>query len=193
MPRICKIFEVTRTIYSNSERSEQFLETECFLTCFTFMFSFYGKFIICIFCWKICFVNKFVNNVWFCFEMKKPSIDCRPWNTTQNIWGFIWIVCVLQSLYDIRKYLAFMYKPWLILNSIYCQLCIWNHDKDLMSLNGHEKANEPENESFAYLWCYVQLVHIPATVKAWHRSVVNFLLGFSTPFDCLNFGFIPKK
>ena len=74
MPRICKIFEVTRTIYSNSERSEQFLETECFLTCFTFMFSFYGKFIICIFCWKICFVNKFVNNVWFCFEMKKPSI-----------------------------------------------------------------------------------------------------------------------
>ena len=32
-PRICKIFEITRTIYSNSERSEQCLETECFLTC----------------------------------------------------------------------------------------------------------------------------------------------------------------
>ena len=32
-PRICKIFEITRTIYSNSERSEQFLVTECFLTC----------------------------------------------------------------------------------------------------------------------------------------------------------------
>ena len=32
-PRICKHFEVTRTIYSNSERSEQFLVTECFLTC----------------------------------------------------------------------------------------------------------------------------------------------------------------
>ena len=29
-PRICKIFEITGTIYSNSERSEQFLVTECF-------------------------------------------------------------------------------------------------------------------------------------------------------------------
>ena len=29
-PRICKNFEITRTIYSNSERSEQFLVTECF-------------------------------------------------------------------------------------------------------------------------------------------------------------------
>ena len=28
-----KIFEITRQIYSNSERSEQFLVTECFLTC----------------------------------------------------------------------------------------------------------------------------------------------------------------
>ena len=28
----CKIFENTKTIYSNSERSEQFLVTECFLT-----------------------------------------------------------------------------------------------------------------------------------------------------------------
>ena len=28
--RICEIFEITRTIHSNSERSEQFLETECF-------------------------------------------------------------------------------------------------------------------------------------------------------------------
>ena len=28
--RICKIFEITRTIYSNSERSEQFSVTECF-------------------------------------------------------------------------------------------------------------------------------------------------------------------
>ena len=155
------------------------------------MISFYGKFIICIFCWKNCFANKFVNNVWFGFV--KKNIDCRPWNTPKNISGFIWIVCVFQSLYDIRKYLAFMYKPWLILNSIYCQLCIWNHDKDLMSLNGHEKANEPENESFAYLWCYVQLVHIPATVKAWHRSLVNFLLGFSTPFDSLNWSFIPRN
>ena len=27
-PRICKLFEITRTIYSNSERSEQFLVTE---------------------------------------------------------------------------------------------------------------------------------------------------------------------
>ena len=27
-PRICKIFEITRTIYSNSERSEQFLVTD---------------------------------------------------------------------------------------------------------------------------------------------------------------------
>ena len=111
----------------------------------------------------------------------------------KNISGFIWIVCVFQSLYDIRKYLAFMYKPWLILNSIYCQLCIWNHDKDLMSLNGHEKANEPENESFAYLWCYVQLVHIPATAKAWHSSLVNFPLGFSTPFNSLNWSFIPRN
>ena len=28
-----KIFEITRTIYSNSERSKQFLVTECCLTC----------------------------------------------------------------------------------------------------------------------------------------------------------------
>ena len=33
-PRICKIFEITRTIYSNSERSEQFLVTECFFNLF---------------------------------------------------------------------------------------------------------------------------------------------------------------
>ena len=31
MPRVCKNFEITRTIYSNSERSEQFLNA--FLTC----------------------------------------------------------------------------------------------------------------------------------------------------------------
>ena len=35
--RFCKIFEITRTIYSNSERSEQFLVTECFLT-YSWMF-----------------------------------------------------------------------------------------------------------------------------------------------------------
>ena len=29
-PRICKISEITRTIYSNIERWEQFLVTECF-------------------------------------------------------------------------------------------------------------------------------------------------------------------
>ena len=29
-PRICKILEITWTIYSNSERSEQFLVRECF-------------------------------------------------------------------------------------------------------------------------------------------------------------------
>jgi hypothetical protein len=33
-PRICKTFEITRTIYSNSERSEQFLVTECFFNLF---------------------------------------------------------------------------------------------------------------------------------------------------------------
>ena len=33
-PRICNIFEITRTIYSNSERSEQFLVTECFFNLF---------------------------------------------------------------------------------------------------------------------------------------------------------------
>ena len=33
-PRICKFFEITRTIYSNSERSEQFLEQKNFLTCY---------------------------------------------------------------------------------------------------------------------------------------------------------------
>ena len=33
-PRICKIFEITRTIYSNSERPEQFLVTECFFNLF---------------------------------------------------------------------------------------------------------------------------------------------------------------
>ena len=33
-PRICKNFEITWTIYSNSERSEQFLVTECFFNLF---------------------------------------------------------------------------------------------------------------------------------------------------------------
>ena len=33
-PRIFKNFEITRTIYSNSERSEQFLVTECFFNLF---------------------------------------------------------------------------------------------------------------------------------------------------------------
>ena len=33
-PRIFKIFEITRTIYSNRERSEQFLVTECFFNLF---------------------------------------------------------------------------------------------------------------------------------------------------------------
>ena len=33
-PRICKIFEITRTIYSISESSEQFLVTECFFNLF---------------------------------------------------------------------------------------------------------------------------------------------------------------
>ena len=33
-PRICKLFEITWTIYSNSERPEQFLVTECFFNLF---------------------------------------------------------------------------------------------------------------------------------------------------------------
>ena len=33
-PRIRKKFEITRTIYSNSERSEKFLVTECFFNLF---------------------------------------------------------------------------------------------------------------------------------------------------------------
>ena len=33
-PRICKIFEITRAIYSNSERSKQFLVTECIFNLF---------------------------------------------------------------------------------------------------------------------------------------------------------------
>ena len=33
-PRICKNFKIPRTIYSNSERSEQFLVTECFFNLF---------------------------------------------------------------------------------------------------------------------------------------------------------------
>ena len=32
-PRIFKIFEINRNIYSKRERSEQLLVTECFLTC----------------------------------------------------------------------------------------------------------------------------------------------------------------
>ena len=32
--KLCKIFEITRTIYSNSERSEQFLITKCFFNLF---------------------------------------------------------------------------------------------------------------------------------------------------------------
>ena len=35
---ICKIFEITRTIYSNSERTEQFLVTECFFNLFLEVF-----------------------------------------------------------------------------------------------------------------------------------------------------------
>ena len=37
-PRICKNFEISRTIYSNSERSEQFLVTECFFNLFLIYF-----------------------------------------------------------------------------------------------------------------------------------------------------------
>ena len=33
-PRICKKIEITWTIYSNSERSQQFLATECFFNLF---------------------------------------------------------------------------------------------------------------------------------------------------------------
>ena len=33
-PRICKTFEIRRTIHSNIERSEQFLVTECFFNLF---------------------------------------------------------------------------------------------------------------------------------------------------------------
>ena len=33
-PRICKNFEITRTIYSNSESSERFSMTECFFNLF---------------------------------------------------------------------------------------------------------------------------------------------------------------
>ena len=37
----CKIFEITRTIFSNSERSEHFLVTKCILTCsWRFLISF---------------------------------------------------------------------------------------------------------------------------------------------------------
>ena len=39
---LAKIFEITGTIYANSERSEQFLITECFFTC----------------CWKFLSSNK---------------------------------------------------------------------------------------------------------------------------------------
>ena len=38
-PRICKNFEITRTIHSNSERSEQFLVTECFFNLFLVVFQ----------------------------------------------------------------------------------------------------------------------------------------------------------
>ena len=38
-PRICKKFEITRTIYSSSERSEQFLVTECFFNLFLEVFQ----------------------------------------------------------------------------------------------------------------------------------------------------------
>ena len=31
--------------------------------------------------------------------MKKSFIDCRPWNTPKNIWGFIWIVFGFFDLY----------------------------------------------------------------------------------------------
>ena len=37
--RIWKNFEITRTIYSNGERSEQFLVTECFFNLFLEGFS----------------------------------------------------------------------------------------------------------------------------------------------------------
>ena len=33
-PRLCKIFEITRTIHSNSKRSEYFLVIECFFNSF---------------------------------------------------------------------------------------------------------------------------------------------------------------
>jgi hypothetical protein len=42
-PRICKHFEITRTIYSKSERSEQFLVTECFFNLFLEVSHIYSR------------------------------------------------------------------------------------------------------------------------------------------------------
>ena len=48
-PRIYKIFEITRTIYSNSERSELFLVSECFFNLFLYFshLNYYLSFDVC--------------------------------------------------------------------------------------------------------------------------------------------------
>ena len=58
-PRICKIFEITRTIYSNSERPEQFFETEYFnfFTCNTCL-----VYLVCVrSCWSRSTYMKFIR------------------------------------------------------------------------------------------------------------------------------------
>jgi hypothetical protein len=68
---VTKIFEITRTIYSNSERSEQFFVTECFL-CPRYPHS--GFYIhLCPFVRS--FVRSFVPNLNFNKFQKKLQID----------------------------------------------------------------------------------------------------------------------
>ena len=82
-PRICKIFEITRTIYSNGTRSKQFLVTESFFNLFLEFFQIsknrtiiqIGKkhwdLEICRKSQKNCFIHFFGVNFFFLIFIKK--------------------------------------------------------------------------------------------------------------------------
>ena len=76
-------FEITRTIYSNSERSEQFLVTECFFTC-----SYYNT----LFCrqrknWKLSLAS--TTEMVFCYQ-----------NCSDLLWEKI--VLVIEKKFEVR-------------------------------------------------------------------------------------------
>ena len=131
----------------------------------------------------------------FDFELKKSFIDCRPWNkpkkskdlfelfvffnlylTSENTWhlctnhGWFWIQFTVNCAFEI------MIKI----------LCHWTVTKRPMNL----RMNLLHTCDVMYNLYTSQLLSRLDTVL-W--SIFYWDFHFSTPFDSLNFGFIPRK